>query len=115
MEPEEKKVGPRKSRWLKPRSLAVISVVGAVIILLITFSPNGATYEEYVRLKEGMSRPKVVAIIGEADYWHHDEGGKDVTNWVNKNGTYIRAVFDEHDVLVEVSWESGWNPAWEQE
>jgi hypothetical protein len=108
---------PLKSLWLKRwrATLVIVAVLGVVIALVTLNSPRGATYEKYLRLTEGMTRPQVVDIIGMADYWHHAEGDKDITNWVNKDGTYIRAVFDKNDVLVEVSWESGWNPAWEKE
>ena len=62
-----------------------------------------------------MPRQQVVDIIGQGDYWFHYEGENEVTNWVNKDGTYIRAVFDKSGVLVEVAWKSGWNPEWEKE
>lgn len=102
------------------RVVVLVSVVTAVIALLVMLGPDGATYEEYLQLQEGMSRQDVAAIIGEADYWYHDEGDNQVTSWVNdKDGTYIRAVFDKTDVLIEVSWESGWDTAregdWEWE
>jgi hypothetical protein len=97
--------GPRRA------AVVVVGVLAIVIALLVISRPDGASYEEYLQLREGMRRPQVVGIIGEGDYWHHYEGDRDVTNWVNRDGTYIRAVFDKNDVLVEVSWESGWDPA----
>ena len=90
------------------------AVLVGVIALVAVIGPDRATYEEYLQLHEGMTRKQVVGIIGMGDYYHHAEGDKDVTNWVNKDGTYIRAVFDKDDVLVEVSWEAGWDRAREK-
>lgn len=109
----------RRSRQRRVRTwrrvVVVLSMVSAVVILLTVSRSAGATYEEYLRLREGMRRAEVAAIIGADDFWHHREGDLDVTSWVNEDGTYIRAVFDRNDVLVEVSWESGWDPAWERD
>jgi hypothetical protein len=98
----------RRRRW---RELVLVAaIVGVVVALLVLSRPNGVTYEEYLQLKPGMSRETVSGIIGQADYWHYPEGDKDITKWVNKDGTYIRTVFDKNDVLLEMSWESGWVP-----
>jgi len=96
-------------RRIRPRAVLVISVVAVIGIMLALWAPNGATYEEYLRLSEGMPRDEVAGIIGEADYWYHYEGENQVTSWVNDDGTYIRAVFDKNGRLIEVSWESGWD------
>lgn len=83
-------------------------VLAAVVILLQFFGPDGATYEEFVQLHDGMLRTEVEDIIGQGDYWYHMDGEYQVASWVNKDGTYIRTVFDSNDVLVDASWEIGW-------
>lgn len=100
-------------RKATPRLALVGLVLVVVVAILMIWGPDGATYDEYLQLQEGMSRQEVEDIIGQGDYWFHNEGDKQVTSWVNEDGTYIRTVFDTNDVLVEVSWESGWK--WERE
>ena len=101
-----------RKRSLLRRLALVAAVLAVMIVILKIFGPDGATYDEYLQLQEGMSRQQVEDIIGQGDYWYHNEGDKRVTSWVNNDGTYIRTVFDKNDVLVEVSWESGWK--WER-
>lgn len=115
--PQERNQLDRSTIWKRARMrlLLVLAVALSVVAILLIWGPNGATYEEYLRLHEGMARQDVETIIGQGDYWFHYEGDRQVTNWVNEDGTYIRAVFDPDNRLVEVSWESGWNPEWETE
>lgn len=111
---QERDAAPRGGPSSRRRSaIVVVAVVMLVAALLVISRPAGATYDKYLQLKEGMSRQQVLTIISMDDYWHHAEGDKDVTSWVNKDGTYIRAVFDKNGVLVEVSWESGWDSSQE--
>lgn len=104
---------PLRRTW--PRLALVGGTFATMVILLQVFGPNGATYQEYLQLREGMSRQQVEEIIGQGDYWYHNEGEYQVASWVNKDGTYIKTVFDAKNVLVQASWESGWSAGSETE
>jgi hypothetical protein len=93
----------------------ILGVMAVIVLILKVFGPNGATYDEYLELRRGMSQQEVADIVGQGDYWFHTEGDLKVVSWVNADGTYIKTVFDNDDVLVEASWETGWDPAREND
>lgn len=112
-ETTDKPARRRTKAW--PRIAMIAGVMAVIVLVLYIFGPDGATYDEYLQLVEGMPRQQVEEIVGEGDYWYHMEGEFTVASWVNDDGTYIKTVFDKDDVLLEASWETGWDPARESD
>ncbi len=70
-----------------------LCLLAAVVAMLRIWGPDGATYDEYLQLHEGMSRQEAVDIIGQGDYWFHNEGDLVVTSWINADGTRCTMIF----------------------